>query len=303
MKLPRDVHVMTNRHGCTYYYYTPGRGTKNPGGRVALGSDINDPEFWRKLRDAKGGAQTAREGTFSELIANWGKHNWDRLRPATRRSFDHFLNQLDAEAGDRLVTALTTPDIYQLLDGMSDTPNSANFMLSVLRILLKWGVKRGYRSDNPAVGVERLKVEDSGHEPWPEHGYNFVIEQAPTHLQRMAYLGRATGQRVSDLVKMRPADLADDGIILRIGKLRDRKHFVPLNVEQMATIKSWGVFLCHHARDRPAMLGKLPQRPVEQLARFADSGAVAGSTASSIEADPDYGWRRRDDHDVSQRNG
>jgi integrase len=68
-----------------------------------------------------------------------------------------------------------------------------------------------------------------------------VIEQAPTHLQRMAYLGRATGQRVSDLVKMRPADLADDGIFLRIGKLRDRKHFVPLNVEQMATIKSWGV--------------------------------------------------------------
>ena len=32
-------------------------------------------------------------------------------------------------------------------------------------------------------------------------------------------------------------------------------------------------------------------------------GAVAGSTASSIEADLDYGWRRRDDHDVSQRNG
>ena len=32
-------------------------------------------------------------------------------------------------------------------------------------------------------------------------------------------------------------------------------------------------------------------------------GAVAGSTASSIEADLDYGWRRRDDHDVSQWNG
>ena len=32
-------------------------------------------------------------------------------------------------------------------------------------------------------------------------------------------------------------------------------------------------------------------------------GAVAGSIASSMEADLDYGWRRRDDHDVSQRNG
>jgi integrase len=57
----------------------------------------------------------------------------------------------------------------------------------------------------------------------------------------MAHLGRATGQRVSDLVKMRPADLAADGINLRIGKLRDRKHFVPLTAEQMVTIRSWGV--------------------------------------------------------------
>jgi integrase len=240
VKLPRDVQPVTNRHGQTYYYYTPGRGTKNPGKRVALGKDINDPEFWRKLHDAKG-APPARAGTFSALIADWRKQNWKRLRPATRKGFDHFLNRLEAEAGDRLVAALTRRDIYELLDGMSATPNSANFMLSVLRVLLEWGVPRGYRDDNPAVGVKRLRVEDGGHEPWPERAYGFVVAHAPTHLRRTVYLGRATGQRVSDLVKMRPADLAADGIFLRIGKLRDKKHFVPLNAEQMAEIRSWAV--------------------------------------------------------------
>ena len=60
-----------------------------------------------------------------------------------------------------------------------------------------------------------------------------------TYLRRMAFLGRATGQRVSDLVKMRPADLADDGINVRIGKLRDKPHFVPLTAAQMTEIKSW----------------------------------------------------------------
>ena len=108
------------------------------------------------------------------------------------------------QAGDRLVATLTRRDIYQLLDGMSATPNSANFMLSVLRLLLEWSVPRGYRDDNPAVGVKRLKVEDSGHEPWTVDGYRFVMEQAPTHLRRMAFLGRATGQRVSDLVEDAP---------------------------------------------------------------------------------------------------
>jgi integrase len=128
-----------------------------------------------------------------------------------------------------------------MLDRMSATPFARNQMLSVLRCVLEWSVPRGYRTDNPAVGIKRLKVDDSGHEPWSAEGWAFAVTHAPTHLRRMAFLGRATGQRVSDLVKMRPADLVADGINVRIGKLRDKKHFVPLTIDQMAEIKSWGV--------------------------------------------------------------
>jgi integrase len=114
-------------------------------------------------------------------------------------------------------------------------------MASVLRSLLEFGVKRGYRVDNPAVGVEHIKVDEADHAPWPEAGYAFVMEHAPTHLRRTTFLGRTTAQRVSDLVKMRSADLTDDGINLRIGKLRDKPHMVPLTKAQMAEIRSWGV--------------------------------------------------------------
>jgi integrase len=238
--LPKDIQRVVNRHGREYFYYQPKRGTKNAGKRVPLGSDTSNPDFWRRLRDARA-VPDNREGTFSALIAAWRAKNWERLRPASRTAFDHYLNRLEIAAGDRLVAALTRRDIYLMLDGMSATPNAANFMLSVLRVLIEWGVPRGYRDDNPAIGVKPLPVEDSGHEPWPAEGYDFVVANAPTHLRRTAFLGRATGQRVSDLVKMRPADLAADGIFLRIGKLRDKKHFVPLTIEQMAEIKSWDV--------------------------------------------------------------
>jgi integrase len=180
--------------------------------------------------------------TFSSLIGNYRQHHdYQDMRPASKRGYDHFLNRLEIEAGDRLVAALTRRDIYQLLDGMSATPRAANFMLSVLRTIIEWGIKRGHRDDNPAVGVKRIKMDDSGHAPWPEAGYTFVMQHAPVHLQRMAFLGRATGQRVSDLVKMRPANLVHDGIALRIGKLRDKAHIVPLTKDQMTTITSWGV--------------------------------------------------------------
>jgi integrase len=238
--LPKGVYPVTNRHGQTYYYFQHARGTKHAGPRVELGKDTSDPEFWRKLRDAKG-APVGRVGTWSALIADWRAQNWERLRPATRKETGYYLKRLDVAAGDRSVASLTKRDIYHMLDGMSATPYSANQMLSVLRNVLEWSVPRGYREDNPAVGIKRLKVDESGHEPWSAPGWDFVMANAPTHLYRMAYIGRATGQRVSDLVKMRPADLAIDGIYVKIGKLRDKKHFVPLTTDQMAKIKCWGV--------------------------------------------------------------
>jgi len=121
------------------------------------------------------------------------------------------------------------------------TPVAANLMLTVLRVLIEWGIPRSYRDDNPTVGLRRLVIEESGAQPWSEEAYRFVIDKAPANLRRMAFLGRATGQRASDLVRMRPADLADDGINVRIGKRRDKPHFVPLTKAQMKEIRSWGV--------------------------------------------------------------
>jgi len=40
---------------------------------------------------------------------------------------------------------------------------------------------------------------------------------------------------------MRPADLVADGISVRISKLRNEPHFVPLTSRQMVEIGSWDV--------------------------------------------------------------
>lgn len=143
--------------------------------------------------------------------------------PSSRATYTHFLDRLDAMAGDRRVDALSRRDVYALQDQLSNTPVAANLMIAVLRTMLEFGLKRGYRVDNPAVGIDRIKVEASGHAPWPETaGDRLCVRQRAReiHFARMAFLGRATGQRVSDLVKMRPADLTADGINVRIQKLR-----------------------------------------------------------------------------------
>ena len=159
----------------------------------------------------------------------------DGWRKASRRTYEFCLNRLESEAGDRIVREMNRRDVYLLRDGMSVTPVAANLMLTVLRVLIEWGI--------PA----RLSRRQSGRlacgawQPWSEEAYRFVMDNAPANLRRMAFLGRATGQRASDLVRMRPADLADDGINVRIGKRRDKPHFVPLTKAQMKEIRSWGV--------------------------------------------------------------
>jgi integrase len=249
VKLPEGVHAVTKPNGRTYYYYAPKRGTINAGSRVSLGIDLGDhsilydPEFWRQYRSAKGETEA---GTFAALIGEYrSSGDWEQLRTATKRDYSIYLDRLIAQAGDRAVRMMEPRDIYQLRDSLSRTPVAANHMLSVLRALIKWGIPRGYRDDNPVIGVEKLKIDQGGARPWPEEGFEFVLRNAPEDLRRMAFLGRASGQRASDLVKMRASDLDVDGIYLYIrklrGDLRDERHFVPLTKDQMDEIKSWGV--------------------------------------------------------------
>jgi hypothetical protein len=103
----------------------------------------------------------------------------------------------DTEAGDRLVGEMTQTDVYSLRDVMKETPVSANHMLSVLRTLIEWGVPRGYRADNPVIGVSKISTESSGAMPWSEEGYAYIIAHTPTDLARVTFL--TTGQRANDL--------------------------------------------------------------------------------------------------------
>jgi integrase len=92
-----------------------------------------------------------------------------------------------------------------------------------------------------AHAIKRIETEDNGAKPWPEHAYRFVLEHAPEDIRRMTIIGRATGQRRSDLVRVRPVDRHEQGIRFKIGKLRDKSHWVPLTIVAAAEIDSWGV--------------------------------------------------------------
>lgn len=237
--LPKGVHVV-RRGNKTYYYFQPGRSGDSAAKRIALGSDPASTTFWQKIRQASGGC-AERNDTFASLIVAYrASPEWRRLRPDTIKNYEKYFRGLLRVFSEEPVVNIARRDIIEMRDAMSATIAMANNALSALHTLLEWAVMRDWRSDNPAHGIPKLKKEeDTGHIPWPEDIYAYVMSRAPVMVKRMAFLGRATGQRVSDLVRMCPAMLAADGIHTRISKLRDKRHFVPLLTHQIRELRSW----------------------------------------------------------------
>lgn len=233
--LPAGVHVVKAR-GRVYYYWQPGRGTAKAAERRRIEFEPEDPRFWQEIRSL--GAP--QEGTLAFLAAEYrASPEYAALRPASRRHYDHFIDRLEAYAGTQRYQQIARHDVYELRNELRETPSSANQIVKVLRLLLEFGCERGWLTENNAVGVKLLKVDVEGAKPWPEQVWMKIVQEGPENLRRTAILGRAIGQRRSDLVKIGAGNYEDGGISFAIGKLRDKKHWTPIPAWALKTVRGW----------------------------------------------------------------
>ena len=192
------------------------RGTAYAGRPVSLGTDPTDPSFWEALKLARGDrTEGVKPGSFSALIAAYKNTNkWrDQYSENTRLNYEISLRRIESAWGDLPVNGLTAIGIYKLRDQFASTPVQANHLVSVLRTIIAWGIQRGYSERNPALEVVAIDILDEQNaRPWPEEAFRVVLHEAPEHLRRAAFLGRITGQRRSDLVRMGKRDRRGDGL-------------------------------------------------------------------------------------------
>src|SRR5262249_42285561 len=242
LDLPAGVHVVWAK-GRRYYYFSPHRGTSYAGKRIALGTEPSDPAFWEALKFARGDRPNIKAGTFAALITafrNQKNEKWRGYSANTRQNYNISLDRIEAAWGSLPVGGLTVIGVYRLRDQFATTPVQANHLVPVLRTLLAWGIPRGYGERNPALDVVAIDIRDEQNaRPWPEDAFRLVLHEAPEHLRRAAFLGRVTGQRRSDLVRMGKRNRRDDGLDIQIKKLRGKRHFMPLIPSELEVLDSW----------------------------------------------------------------
>ena len=197
MQVVRLKHVKSYRVGGRVYWYhrlTKERLPDDETERIARVLKINATlDGWR---------DDVIPGSLGDLICRYkASPEFKRLKESTRSGYNIYLALLERAVAKTTVAGIDARWLYEVRDAMADTPRAADMMLSVLSVLLNFSIARGWRSDNPARHVKKLRGSKS-YEPWPESAIERFRAGANPRMVWAVELAIYTGQRQGDVLAM-----------------------------------------------------------------------------------------------------
>jgi len=129
-------------------------------------------------------------------------------------------------------------NVLKLRDAWATTPVAANHLLSIAKTLINWGIPREFSDSNPCAAIAKLETEDGGAKPRPGWAFDLIEAHAREDLRRAVWLGRYTGQRQADVLRMGKGDLEDGGIHV-IQQKTGKVLWIPLHRDLEKEMKCW----------------------------------------------------------------
>ncbi len=214
-----NVTPMRDRHGKVRYRFR-----KKGMATVYLPGLPGSPEFAVAYEAAAAGAKAlvigqarTKPGTISALaVAAYASADWSALAETTRRNYRGVMERLRRDHGDKPVRGLAAEHILKLRDQMEGQAARNNF-IKALRWFLTFAVSRGWRADNPAMSIKKIKYQTEGYHTWSEAEVAAFEKRWPVGTkQRLGMdLLLYTGQRSSDVRLMGRQAVTGDGIRVR----------------------------------------------------------------------------------------
>jgi integrase len=253
-------------------------------------------------------------GTFAAVIrAYMTSPKFDSLADTTRSHYRHLLGL--AERPDTLgglsVEVIRPALVQAFLDGLADRPAQQQSARTALRAVEKWAIVRDLLPYPITTGTE-APGSAGGHEPWTDEEVALAERCCKPHLARVITLASNTGQRGSDLVRMRWTDIEEyegrPGINVT-QKKTGLKIWIPFTQDLARVISTWErrpapILLKENgqpfsrsqlsdtwliARDRTAALAQLRDRGLvlhglraTAVVRLRRAGATTGQIAGMV---------------------
>lgn len=196
----RDRHLparMYFKHG-RYWYVAGGKWTALPpdlpSALVEYGRFISPPS-----------------GEMGKLIDRVMDQLAQKVRPSTMAQYRLVAKRLKDILKDFSPDQVRGKHIAAIKLHHGKTPNMANRMLSVLRSVFAYAVEWQLVDSNPCIGVKR-HVERKRDRYITDHEFLAVKGCAGKRLAAIMDVAYLTGQRIGDVLKIRYADISDEGI-------------------------------------------------------------------------------------------
>lgn len=207
LRPPPYVHAFTDRHGHARYYF------RRHGKRIPLPGLPWAPDFMAAYELAKSGEVQRREigankilpGSVNALATAYlNSGEFQNLAKSTRATYRGILESFLADHGERSAAGLDRRAVVALVSKKAATPAAAYNLLRMVRMLMRFGIDHGWRSDDPTIGVKGPKRRTGGFHTWSENEIaTFESHHALGTRARLALaLLLWTAQRRSDVIKM-----------------------------------------------------------------------------------------------------
>lgn len=222
-----------DRHGKVRYRY------RVAGKTINLGTEYGSPEFIRRYSAAVKGETLRPEGgavqrvsqappdSLSHVIQSWFKSpEYTRLSDSTRMNYRRLADKLREEHGDKPIAGLNRQVVKRLMQQKANTPEAANSLLRILRLLLDHAMEdMEVIESNPARQVKKYKSRNpDGYHTWTEEEiaryFQHWEEGTPQDLAMAVML--YTGAARVDAVQLGPANLYNGRLRYRRQKLKTR---------------------------------------------------------------------------------
>src|SRR5262249_37014949 len=138
-------------------------------------------------------------------------------KASTQTTRRNIIERFRKEHGRKPIARLERAHIKDIIGAKAETPEAANNLLKMLRVLLDYAVSIDMLASNPAIGVKRYKSRPDGIHTWSEAEIAQFEAAYPVGMKERLALALAiyTGQRVSDVARMGWQHVKDGWIALR----------------------------------------------------------------------------------------
>jgi integrase len=177
------------------------------------------------------GASRTIPGSFDALCVSYYRSPEFRgLKASTQTVRRNIIERFRREHGDKPLKGLQRAHIKDIIGDKAETPEAANNLLKVLRVILSHAVEIGMVESNPAIGVKCYKSRGEGVHTWSEAEVaQFEAVHAVGTKARLALeLLLNTGQRRGDVVRMGWQHKQGDCIAVRQEKT-DEPLLIPID--------------------------------------------------------------------------